>query len=116
MTRNRCFQPRTKGKSGRNEIERNAQRSFQDLFWTWGKVREFVATESKGAERERRLGVGFLDVQVQGGGKGGSWCFRILRASLRKRLEGFRFLGGKGYLGASRWHDTSTNGVGPQAR
>ena len=24
---------------------------------------------------------------------GGSWCFRILRASLRKRLEGFRFLG-----------------------
>lgn len=45
---------------------------------------------------------------VRGGG--GSWCFRILRASLRKRLEGFRIWGEKGYLGASRWHDTSTNG------
>ena len=43
---------------------------------------------------------------------GGSWCFRILRASLRKRLEGFRFLGGekRATLGARRWHDTSTNG------
>ena len=70
MTRKRCFPPRTKGKFGRNVIERNGQQSFQDLFWTWGKVREFVATESETVERGSRLGVGFLDVQVQGAVRG----------------------------------------------